>query len=236
MTPRTQTVNINTAQPTGYTMAESMYPGHEGDGGNDGRYGLGVPTTLDGEARTHGLMSELGSNDSPGQQYLEEELYKLRQRPGGGSQAATHKTWELGAATTRDGFDDYDEDEDEHEHEHGNFEMSGLPEIPTGNYTDRRDASLPPIPEEEHHDLISSPRSPLWVGKQNAADNNLIPPWQRIHQRILGWAVIWPLSEIGNALVSTNRGNQVNEVALSIWSVFYQQIRFWILTQVYDAY
>lgn len=212
MTPRTQTVNINTAQPTGYTMGESMYPGHDGEDGNDGRYALGVPTTLDGEARTHGLMSELGSNDSPGQQYLEEELYKLRQRPGG-SQAATHKTWELGAATTRDGFDDYDEEEEEH----GNFEMSGLPEIPTGNYTDRRDASLPPIPEEEHHDIVSSPRSQLWVGKhQNAVDSH-VPPWQRIHQRILSWAVIWPLSEVENALISTGRGNQVNETVLSIW-------------------
>jgi hypothetical protein len=209
MTPRTQTVNINTAQPTGYTMGESMYPGHEGEDGNDGRYVLGVPTTLDGEARTHGLISELGSNDSPGQQYLEEELYKLRQRPGG-SQAATHKTWELGAATTRDGFDDYDDEEEEH----GNFEMSGLPEIPTGNYTDRRDASLPPIPEEEHHDIVSSPRSQLWVGKhQNAVDSH-VPPWQRIHQRILSWAVIWPLSEVENALISTSRGNQVNETLI----------------------
>ena len=32
-------------------------------------------------------------DDSPGQQFLEEELYKLRVRPGGSQSAVTHKIW-----------------------------------------------------------------------------------------------------------------------------------------------
>src|ERR1700685_788381 len=71
--PRTQTVNINTAQPTGYTMAESMYPGQEEHyDEDDDIYTRGIATTQDGAARTHGLISELGRDGdvSPGQQYL----------------------------------------------------------------------------------------------------------------------------------------------------------------------
>lgn len=228
-TPRTQTVNINTAQPTGYTMAES-YPGQEGFHDDDEQYTRGMPTIPDGDTRTHGPMSELSGNESPGQQYLEEELYKLRQRPGG-PESATHKTWELGEATTRDGFDDYDEDEDE-EGELRTLTVSGLPEIPTGNFTERREASLPPIPEEEHEEVVVSPYEEMWVGKyQNVEDPT--PPWQRIHQRILSWAVIWPLSEIENALNSTNRGHQVNETALSIWST--QSYKRYVRSKITDS-
>src|SRR5882762_8244508 len=82
-TPRTQTVNINTAQPTGYTIAESMYPGQGEHYEDDDMYTRGgIATTLDGAARTHRLTSELGrdGDNSPGRQYLEEELYRLRQK------------------------------------------------------------------------------------------------------------------------------------------------------------
>lgn len=44
------------------------------------------------------------------------------------------------------------------------------------------------------------------------------PPWQRIHQRLLTWAIVWPMGELDSALNSTTRGNQVDEVALSIWA------------------
>lgn len=235
-TPRTQTVNINTAQPTGYTMAESMYPGQEGHYQDDDMYTRGIATTHDGAARTHGLISELGrdGDDSPGQQYLEEELYKLRQRPGG-SQSATHKTWELGEAT-RDGHEDEEEDEDGQVL--GDFNESGLPEIPDVG-TERREASLPPIPEDEPEDdepegAITSPRSKLWIGKHyGKIEEDLIAPWHRIHQRILGWAVIWPLSEIDNALNSTHRGHQVNEIALSIWST--QSYKRYVRSKITDS-
>jgi len=229
-TPRTQTVNINTAQPTGYTMAESMYPGREDHYEDDDMYTRGIATTQDGAARTHGLISELDrdGDDSPGQQYLEEELYKLRQRPGG-SQSATHKTWELGEAT-RDGHDD--------DEVLGDLTESGLPEIPDMG-TERREASLPPIPEDEPEDdepeeAVTSPRSKLWVGKHyGKTEEDLIAPWHRIHRRILSWAVIWPLSEIDNALNSTHRGHQVNEVALSIWST--QSYKRYVRSKITDS-
>ncbi|KAI9456439.1 hypothetical protein HD554DRAFT_2145427 [Boletus coccyginus] len=32
------------------------------------------------------------------------------------------------------------------------------------------------------------------------------PPWQRIHQRFLNWAITWPMGEICAALTSTTRG------------------------------
>src|ERR1700691_2291646 len=224
--PRTQTVNINTAQPTGYTMAESMYPGQEEHyDEDDDMYTRGIATTQDGAARTHALISELGRDGdvSPGQQYLEEELYKLRQRPGG-SQSATHKTWELGEAT-RDGHDDDYDDDDPSE--------SGLPEIPDIG-TERREASLPPIPEDEPADAVTSPPSRLWVGNHyGKTAEDLIAPWHRIHQRILSWAVIWPLSEIDNALKSTHRGHQVNEIALSIWST--QSYKRYVRSKITDS-
>ena len=57
---------------------------------------------------------------------------------------------------------------------------------------------------------------------QTASEYNSEPPqllpWQRIFQHLLNWAIVWPLSELDTALNSTTRGNQVDEVALSIWS------------------
>ena len=175
-TPRTQTVNINT-QPTGHTMAESMFHAeteniHEDAprslrdeeeeleyDDHDADYPRGLPPSHTGGTRTHGpmsdLMSEIRRDDSPGQQYLEEELYKLRIKPGG-SQSATHKTWELGEVPQ-------DEQEDYNEEHHAEFTDSGLPEIPdTANYTDNRATSppLPPIPHEDQSDDANSPDSP----------------------------------------------------------------------------
>ena len=210
-------------------MAESMYPDQGEHYEDDDVYTRGVATTHDGAARTHGLISELSrnGNDSPGQQFLEEELYKLRLRPGG-SQSATHKTWELGEAT-RDGLDDDDGDDEQP----GDFTESGLPEIPDVG-TERREASLPPIPEDEPEEAVTSPRSQLWIGQHyDKTEETLIPPWQRIHQRILSWAVIWPLSEIENALNSTHRGHQVNETALSIWST--QSYKRYVRSKITDT-
>lgn len=149
-------------------------------------------------------------DDSPGQQFLEEELYKLRVKPGGSQSAVTHKTWEV----ARD-------DQGEYEEGHGAFTESGLPEIPDGgNYTERRVASppLPPLPQEgSRRDLVPSQNSQLW-NPGHEPNEITPPPWQRIHQRLLNWAIIWPMSEIDAALASTTRGQQVDEVALSIWS------------------
>ena len=145
-------------------------------------------------------------DDSPGQQFLEEELYKLRVKPGGSQSGGTHKTWEV----ARD-------DQDEYEEGHGAFTESGLPEIPDGaNYTDRRPNSppLPPLP----HEGSRGGNSQVWNSSGDGFHDHAPPPWQRIHQRLLSWAIIWPMSELDAAHGSTTRGHQVDEVALSIWS------------------
>lgn len=229
-TPRTQSANIH-GQPT-ETMDESMFqpgdtdiirdsthlhtlPGsmHHHDGSlhgaireedvyddEDDLRGPHMATT-DGHSR--GIGSDYMPNDrtdSPGQQYLEEELYKLRVKPTGSQSAMTHKTWEV----ARDDGQDYDDDGDAQ----AAVTESGMPEIPDGNtggYTDRQGSPpLPPLPQDGRSDLINMPQLP--------------PPWQRIHQRLLNWAIVWPMTELENALNSTTRGMQVDEVALSIWS------------------
>ncbi|KAA1471680.1 hypothetical protein DENSPDRAFT_130311 [Dentipellis sp. KUC8613] len=244
--PMTQTVNIQT-QPTGTINDESMYlppdsdmrivdsthghtlsgSMHHHDGSTHGmreedeyddddetqtarRYG--EPTTQDG----HGLSEYTNDRiESPGQQYLEEELYKLRVRPGGSQSAVSHKTWEL---ARDDG--EYDEDDPDAQ---AAITESGMPEIPDSNPGgyDRRASSppLPPLPNDGRRDVAIPPAGQVW---QQPSDYNsetaAQPPWQRIHQRLLNWAIVWPLSELDNALNSTTRGSQVDEVALSIWS------------------
>lgn len=245
-TPRTQTVNINT-QPTGHTMAESMFPaetelvlesrqsGHEDDyDEQDEEFARGVPTNQTG-TRTHGPMSDLmseGRDDSPGQQYLEEELYKLRIKPGG-SQSATHKTWELGEVP----LDEQDEYDDER---HGDFTESGMPEIPEdgdGDYTDHRAGSppLPPIPHDNQSDVVTTPQAEnkLLVGNYYGEQEAYTPPWQRVHQRLLSWAIIWPMSQLDDALNSTTRGQQVDDTALSIWSL--QSYKRYVRSKMTDS-
>jgi len=240
-TPMTQTVNIHT-QPTG-TVAESMFQQPETevvldtneDGGEDGEFddvdeeqehdrGFSEPRrpTTDGETRTHGPMSDFevdGRDDSPGQQYLEEELYKLRQKPHGSQSALSHRTWEL---ARDDDPDDYDEGEDE-EDDHAHHPEEGVPTIPDtngGGYADRRPSSppLPPLPEETGRDVVATPQQQMWHSGDYSNESPPLPPWQRIHQRLLSWAIIWPMTELDTALNSTTRGHQVDEVALSIWS------------------
>lgn len=246
-TPRTQTVNINT-QMTGRTIPESMFPAetelntqahhqeHEGEYDElDEEFDRGLPANPTGDTRTHGPMSELISedrDDSPGQQYLEEELYKLRIKPGG-SQSATHKTWELGEVP----LDEQDEYDDEHR---GNFTESGLPEIQGDDnftVTDNRATSppLPPIPHEEQSDVATTPQAEnkLLIGTYHGDQEPYTPPWQRVHQRLLSWAIIWPMSELDNALNSTTRGQQVDEIALSIWSI--QSYKRYVRSKMTDS-
>ena len=241
--PITQTTNMLAHQQTGTMADESMFqhqPGEEdvithGDGDthahSDSMRGSAVPEDDDDmytedhhhEHDQHHLhvlhpdhdmrgVSEYNDREnSPGQQYLEEELYKLTVKPTTGSQSvATHKTWEV----AREDAEDYEEGDAQ-----AAVTESGLPEIPDGNtaaYTERRGASppLPPIPQDRQ-DLMHDGQ--IW---QPSDYNNepRTPPWQRVHQRLLSWAIVWPMSELDNALNSTTRGKQVDEVALSIWS------------------
>ncbi|TFK19320.1 hypothetical protein FA15DRAFT_709093 [Coprinopsis marcescibilis] len=249
-TPRTQTVNIET-QPTG-TLADSMYHHDEmtvDDDGNmrefdDMTETRGPPRIEDGETadRTpqrnviglhqYDLTGVMGRDDSPGQQLLEEELYKLRQRPrnGGSQSAVSHRTWEI--ARNDEDLDYADEDDEER------GAPSGLPTIPDTNgdaYQDR-DPGSPPLPALPTHDededghgeegvdhsrqLEVHAQGGNWTNNDYSADlqGGGMPPWQRIHSRLLSWAIIWPVAEFEQALNSTTRGHQVDEVALSIWS------------------
>jgi hypothetical protein len=167
------------------------------------------------EMDTHGLPDDFmtgARNDSPGRQYLEEELYKLRVKTGGSQSAVgTHKTWEV---AREDGDYDYEPQQAVTE--------SGMPEIPdTTNhtFTEHRlpSPALPPIPRSDNAGEIVHMPEPNHIWHNDYGDLQP-PPWQRIHQRLLNWAIIWPMSELEQALTSTTRGHQIDEIALSIWS------------------
>ncbi|KAF8627801.1 hypothetical protein AX15_004227 [Amanita polypyramis BW_CC] len=196
-TPATQTVNIQT-QATG-TMAESIYPGTERniDIRENSQYEDREAGSQSFNPLSHGTDAR---NDSPGQQFLQEELYKLHMK--GHDDHSGSQVWEL---TPVDGFE-------------GMAEPSGLPTIPdtNGNNYDMERSNSPPLPalpEEENQQIIHNPQH----GEGHGEEPQLMP-WQRIQARLLSWAIIWPMSELDNALNSTTRGQQVDEVALSIWS------------------
>ncbi|RDX55166.1 hypothetical protein OH76DRAFT_872077 [Lentinus brumalis] len=165
------------------------------------------------DADTRGLESEYAVHDrenSPGQQYLEQELYKLRLKPS--HSVTTHKTWELARG---DGAEDEDEDGDAQ----AAITESGLPEIPDGNtggYTRTGSPPLPPLPQERG-DMMPL-EGQMWQQGDYSSEPRMLPPWQRIHQRLLSWAIVWPMTELDNAVNSCARGMQVDEIALSIWS------------------
>ncbi|KAF9568244.1 hypothetical protein CPC08DRAFT_679876 [Agrocybe pediades] len=227
-TPMTQTVNIQT-QPTG-TMADSMYQAPEtemlvDDDGNFHDYDDRTETQeprhpyTDGETRSPPRSSmyesEVGArqDNSTGQQVLEEELYKLRQRTHGSQSGQSHKSWEVAH---------HEEPDDEYDDEH--LPPSGLPTIPDDNagenyVDDHSRGGSPPLPDlpSEANQMAVHPQGP-WNAMDYSPDSQQLPPWQRIHGRLLNWAIIWPMSELESALNSTLRGQQVDEVALSIWS------------------
>lgn len=210
-TPMTQTVNIQT-QPTGTAM-DSMYQTQRGLD-DDATETPRIPQT-EGTSQIFGL-GDLGRDDSPGSFVLEEELYKLRQKPASQS-GRSHHTWEV---TRDDGGREFEDDEDEDE---GRPPPSGLPTIPDTNgdaYADHERSLSPPLPPlpNEDHDAEDDYAVTQQQHPGDFSDHQQLPPWQRIHQRLLNWAIIWPMTEFDRALNSTTRGNQVDEVALSIWA------------------
>ena len=175
-----------------------------------------TPPTQDREAKSRQALNRLLNSDSerddsPGQQILEEEIYKLRVKPSTRSEHS-HRTWEI-------------QQDDDPGQQPLLAESEAMPEIPDTegssselpNYDLERKASppLPPIPVENRESGVQAyPDGGDWPGSEPPAP----PPWQRIHQRLLNWAIVWPMSELEQALNSTTRGHQVDEVALSIWS------------------
>ncbi|KAJ6499319.1 hypothetical protein C8R45DRAFT_981967 [Mycena sanguinolenta] len=216
-TPATRTINIH-AQPTG-TLADSMFQhpetelvvgeDEEGEGSDDATE---TPhreqphqTESDGLSQHNNIVAR---DDSPGQQFLEEELYKLRQKRHGSN--LSHHSWEV----ARDGDDDADGDYDDEHGEHGPS-PSGLQTIPD------RDSNAPDeaVAEDTHHEVAATPQQQWHAGDVSGESQQHLPPWQRIHQRLLSWAIIWPATDFDAALNSTTRNQQVNEVALTIWSM-----------------
>ncbi|KAI4523781.1 hypothetical protein K525DRAFT_236479 [Schizophyllum commune Loenen D] len=219
-TPMTQTVNIHT-QPG--TLADSMYqppeselvvdeePADNFDEADREFNHTPTPRQPYPGSANHEYGSEGQRDDSPGQMFLEEELYKLRQKPSSEVHSPlSHASWDVKPAGEPDDDD------------HNAPAPSGLPTIPDSNadaYSDQRAAS-PPLPPVPQNQLASpGPQSPqAWNPADVSAEVQQLPPWQRIHQRLLNWAIIWPSSELDAALNSTTRGHQVDEVALSIWA------------------
>jgi len=232
-TPMTQTVNIQT-QPTG-TMADSMYQQPEteilDDDGNvrdidDMTETQGQHQQTDGETRSlvrSAYTSEQPRDDSPGHQVLEEELFKLRQRPAGSQTALSHRSWEL----AHHNEDDLDDDT-------GNISLPVLLLISDVNH-DEGDRSSRPLPElpTDANNAEMSVQQQGWSPVDYSPDEAQLPPWQRIHARLLSWAIVWPMSELENALNSTTRGQQVDEVALSIWST--QTYKRYVRTKLTDS-
>ena len=146
-------------------------------------------------------------NDSP--QFPEEEIYKLRlkTRPSA-APVDTHRTWEVAKE---------DRDYDCEGGPRATVTDSGIPEIP--DTTARQDTpSLPPIPQSEAGEMVHM-QYPHWTHQRYGSEiQHQTPPWQLIHQRLLNWAIIWPMSELDAAVRSTIRGHQVNEISLSIWA------------------
>ncbi|KIJ49636.1 hypothetical protein M422DRAFT_160821 [Sphaerobolus stellatus SS14] len=169
-----------------------------------------TPPDQDGETKSARELNPLSSerDDSPGQQILEEEIYKLRVKPARSEHS--HRTWEI------------QQDDEPGQHPLAT-ESEAMPEIPDTEESisevphfevDRKPS--PPLPAlpADHRDSAIQGYGGDWQGQESATP----PPWQRIHQRLLNWAIVWPMSELDQALNSTMRSHQVDEVALSIWS------------------
>ncbi|KDQ21931.1 hypothetical protein BOTBODRAFT_217466 [Botryobasidium botryosum FD-172 SS1] len=172
--------------------------------------------------------------ETPGEDHLQpseydEETYRMRVKQPAGSEAS-HRTWEieksggdpanrtmaLDAIPEITGFDEnsvYYADDPTHRRDQGRAVASPLA---PGLHVD----ALATGPSHQPHQPAQPWPSTEWQLAQTSP-----PPWQRVHQKLLGWAMIWPLSEFDNGLASTAPGNQIDEVALSIY-----------LTQVYKRY
>jgi len=164
-------------------------------------------------------------NDSPGRQFLEEELYKLRVKTGPGSAVGTHKTWEV---AREDGDFDYEGEAQ------AAVTDSGMPEIP--DTTIRQPSpSLPPIPQSEAGgEMVHMPEQQHWAHPGYGSDiQHQTPPWQLIHQRLLNWAIVWPMTELDAAVGSSTRGHQVDEISLSIWAT--QSYKRYVRSRMTDS-
>ncbi|PFH52095.1 hypothetical protein AMATHDRAFT_57984 [Amanita thiersii Skay4041] len=199
-TPATQTVNIQT-QATG-TMAESLYQVLETEHDIHTRENSHFDERT-GTPRSFHQLSSDGRDNSTGQQFLREGLYKIHGQDHDNS-GNSHE-WGM---TPVDGYEDH-VPEPSH--------LSTIPDTNGNNYdVDRSDSPpLPAVQNEEDQQMV--PNTQKWH-HEAVDDESHRTPWQHIQARLFNWGLIWPLSELDHALNSTTRGHQVDEVALSIWS------------------
>lgn len=199
-TPRTQSVNMQ-AQPmnstfTGVTLEADYDELQHGDHHHHHHH-LGRPGYATSEVQDH----------SGGQQVLREEIFKLRQRPQGSQSDHSHNTWEVAREQDLTGFE-----EEQAQTIPDDGEVAGTVSSPP----------LPPVPVEEDGEEEGGHEVEEADGEihLSAGEAGPVPltPWQRIHARLLSWAVNWPMSVIDQALNSTTRGQQVDEIALSVWT------------------
>jgi hypothetical protein len=208
----------------GSTHESSVRDGEYDDGDDEDEHQQYLQQEM--SAHTRGLVDDHmagARNDSPGRQFLEEELYKLRVKTGPGSAVGTHKTWEV---AREDGY--------EYEGEaQAAITDSGMPEIP--HTTVRQGSpSLPPIPPSEAGGEMVHMPDPHWTHQGYGSDiQHQTPPWQLIHQRLLNWAIIWPMSELDAAVGSATRGHQVDEISLSIWAT--QSYKRYVRSRMTDS-
>ena len=210
----------------GSTQESSVRDEEEYDDGDEDEHNQylqqEMPTHARGLVDDH--MAGTSRNDSPGRQFLEEELYKLRVKTGPGSAVGTHKTWEV---AREDGDYEYEGDAQ------AAVTDSGMPEIPDATIR-QGSPSLPPIPTSEAGgEMVHMPES-HWTHQGYGSEiQHQTPPWQLIHQRLLNWAIIWPMSELDAAVGSATRGHQVDEISLSIWAT--QSYKRYVRSRMTDS-
>ena len=167
-------------------------------------------------------------NDSPGREFLEEDLYKLRLKTGLGAPVGIHETWEV---VRESGDFEYEGEAQAAVTDSGS--ESGMPEIPDAAVR-QPSPPLPPIPQSEAGgDVVHMPES-HWSHQGYGSDvRQQTPPWQLIHQRLLNWTNTWHMSELDAALGSTIRGQQVDEISLSIWAT--QNYKRYVRSRLTDS-
>ncbi|KAF5371612.1 hypothetical protein D9758_003491 [Tetrapyrgos nigripes] len=69
------------------------------------------------------------------------------------------------------------------------------------------------IPRNAAHNSISSDRQETYDDYYDT-----LPPWEKIHRKLLDWVTSLPISELDVALNSTAHGRMVNDIALHIWT------------------
>ncbi|KAG8826733.1 hypothetical protein FRC17_008128 [Serendipita sp. 399] len=194
-----------------YEEGDSLHPGHAVD-----EHGLqyNPDTGVDPEGLLN-IQAPPPGIISPGEMLYDEEVYKLRKRAAPGS-PRSHATWEIEEEPGAAG--------------RGSVlagEENPMPEIPDSDYYRSSPTKGGRMGGHRRQDSTQTGGNATapddheggdWVARYSEQADHQPPPWLNVNQRLLNWAVIWPFSELENSLKSCERGEQVDEVALTIWA------------------